>query len=477
VGVGTDFDNDFSVGDILGVFTPSYTLIGGFAYYEILTINSATGMTVTGTTFYSINNRFYSRGISGDIRSPFQCNVPTSSYTGFTEYYTFNDNDSSNTYLGDNQNYDTFILSNNVFLNGEYENNTFGGNVVGNTFDDDMDSNTCGPYFQYNIITNDFDNNTIGSDFTYNFIECDMQGNTVVGNFEFNMLGDNDGQDFDFNQVGWGFRNNFLTFSDGDFDDNVIGNDFYENLIHYGFEGNVIGNNFNNNSVIASFDDNQISNNFNNNYIYSEFNENVFGDNVSTNTFGDPTNFGFYSFTNNNIGGNFTSNYFSGTTQYNTIGYGCNANNVDTYFSYNQIGADFYSNTISASFGIGGGSIYRGNIVGNGFNNNIVGEYCYDNKIADGCYSNNFGVNFINNVISYGMYNTTTVDLDGSGAFQNNNFSMPGFNMNLTLSGGTGGNPIFYNVTNTNVSFDVGTGFSMVTYLSGGTFTVESLTI
>jgi hypothetical protein len=75
------------------------------------------------------------------------------------------------------------------------------------------------------------------------------------------------------------------------------------------------------------------------------------------------------------------------------------------------------------------------------------------------------------------MYNTTTVDLDNSGAFQNNIFPVPGFNMDLTLSGGTGGNPIFYNVTNTNVSFDVGTGFSMVTYLSGGTFTVESLTV
>ena len=38
-GVGTDFDNTFSVGNILGIHSPSNSnLIGGFAYYEILTI-------------------------------------------------------------------------------------------------------------------------------------------------------------------------------------------------------------------------------------------------------------------------------------------------------------------------------------------------------------------------------------------------------------------------------------------------------
>jgi hypothetical protein len=477
VGVGTDFINDFSVGQILGIHSPNYSnLIGGFAYYEILTIPSVSGMTVTGTTFYTETNKFYSRGISGGVRSPFQCNVPTPSYTGSSQYYTFNSNQNFNTYLGDNQNYNDFILSNNVFLSGNYEDMTFGGNVVSNTFDNFMTSTTCAPFFQFNIITNNFDRSTIGPDFKYNFIECDFQGNTVVANFQYNMLGDNDGSDFDYNQVGWGFRNNFFTFSNDDFIDNTIGNDFNQNLIHYGFARNVVGTDFANNRIISTFNDNQISNNFNNNSIYSLFNENVFGENVNTNTFGDPNDLGFYSFTNNNIAGNFTSNYFSGTTQYNTIGNGCNTNNVDTFFSYNQIGTDFYSNTISASFG-GSGVNYKGNIIGNAFHNNIVGPYFHNNRIADLCYSNNFGENFINNVISYGMYNTTTVDLDNSGAFQNNIFPVPGFNMDLTLSGGTGGNPIFYNVTNTNVSFDVGTGFSMVTYLSGGTFTVESLTV
>ena len=66
------------------------------------------------------------------------------------------------------------------------------------------------------------------------------------------MLGDNDGQDFDFNQVGWGFRNNFFTFSDSDFIDNIIGNDFNQNLIHYGFAKNVIGNNFDIVNVLPS---------------------------------------------------------------------------------------------------------------------------------------------------------------------------------------------------------------------------------
>ena len=493
VGVGTTFDTDFSVGQILGIHSPNYgNLIGGFAYYEILTITDATNMTVTGTTFYTESNKFYSRGTGGGIRSPFKCNVPTPSYTGSSEYYTFNENDNVNTYLGDNQNYDTFILSNNLFLNCSYQDMVFGGNVVGNTFDNFMTSSTCGPFFQFNIITNNFDRNTIGPDFTFNFIECDMQGNTVVGNFDYNMLGDNDGFDFDFNQVGWGFRNNFLTMYDDDFIYNTIGPNFNSNLIHYGFSNNLIGNNFNNNILRNNFDENEIGvafysntvrapffNNkigstFYNNIFYSNVNGNVFGNNSFGNTFGDLNNVGVYNFQNNQIGSDMTNNYFSGATFSNIIGDACQSNNIDTNFSYNQIGSNFQSNTIANDFGFGGG-ITRGNVIGNQFSNNVVGEYCYDNTFGDNCTSNVLNDNFVNNKISHGA-TLITGDFDNSGSFQNNVLTFGYYSANLTLSGGTGGNPYLYTDVSCNIVRDVNATI-YVTFLSGGTASSQTVII
>jgi len=494
VGVGTDFSNDFIVGEILGIHSPNYSnLIGGFAYYEILTITDATNMTVTGTTFYTESNKFYSRGTGGGIRSPFKCNVPTPSYTGSSEYYTFNENDNVNTYLGDNQNYNTFILSNNVFLNGAYEDMTFGGNVVGNTFDNFMTSTTCAPFFQFNIITNNFDRSTIGPDFKYNFIECDFQGNTVVANFQYNMLGDNDGFDFDFNQVGWGFRNNFLTMYDDDFIDNIIGNDFSQNLIHYGFSRNIIGDNFNgnilrntfdeneigaafyNNTVRANFNYNKIGSLFNNNNFYCVVLGNIFNNNSFGNTFGDPNNIGSYNFQNNQVGSDLTNNYFSGNTLSNVIGDACQSNNIDTNFSYNQIGSNFQSNTIANDFGFGGGTT-RGNVIGNQFSNNIVGEYCYDNTFGDNCTSCNISDNFVNNKISHGT--TITInDIDNSGSCQNNIFTFGGYSADLTLSGGTGGNPILYTNIPVNVVLDAADSSQKLTFLSGGTIVAEPIII
>ena len=495
-GTTTSFQSIFSVGSVVGIYYQFGAPISCFRYYEITSIVSDTEMYVTGRVLVDVTNTYYSNGVSlTNYMNPYQNNVTGGTNDNSAQYYTFNNNSNYNTYLGNNTNYNTFLLSNNVFLSGNYYDNTFGGNVVGNTFNDDMDSNTIGPFCQYNIITNDFDKNTIGPYFRYNIIDCDMDFNQIGAQFEYNMLGDDDGLDFDGNIIGSSFSYNFFTFTNGEFINNNIGYYFERNIIDSAFQNNtIVGNFYDNVIVIQSFSENKIGQTFFNNFIpvdfryntitgtfynnniYSQFNENVFGQNVNSNTLGDPTNFGVYSFTNNNIGGDFTGNYFSGNTQYNKIGDGCGSNNVDSNFSYNQIGTNFTSNTIANDFGFGGG-VYRGNIIGNGFSGNIVGEYCYNNTFGDDCYGNNFGVNFINNVISYGMYNTTTVDIDNGASFQNNKFSTPGFNMNLTLSGGTGGNPIFYNFADTNVTFDVGTGFTRVTYLSGGTFTVGSLTV
>ncbi len=511
VGVGTDFINDFSVGQILGIHSPNYSnLIGGFAYYEILTIPSVSGMTVTGTTFYPQNTVFYSRGIGGGIRSPFKCNVQSESYTGFSEYYTFNANQNFNTYLGDNQNYSNFILSNNVFLNGNYEDMTFEGNVVGNTFDNFMTSTTCAPFFQYNIITNNFDRSTIGPDFTFNFIECDFQGNTVVGNFEYNMLGDNDGQDFDFNQVGWGFRNNFLTFSQSDCINNIIGNNFTQNLIEDSFARNVIGNNFASNRITGAFDDNQIGNGFNANNITQNFRENVLetdvyqnnfygnfekntggpifynnvlyndvtgnnlGFNFYNNTIGDVNNIQNFTFGYNSFQGGCRGNTFTGGTVYNKVGHDFYSNTLATNFSYNQIGDDFNNNTIASDFGFGGGN-YRGNVIGNGFASNNIGEYFYDNTIADAFNFNQVQDYFVNNKVSYAMQGCVFADLDSSGQCKNNNFTFTNITNDFTRTGGFGGNAILYTNIPTNIVIDAADNNVFVTFLSGGTFTVQPI--
>jgi hypothetical protein len=493
VGIRTSFDTDFTVGDIVGIKSGFSNFIGGFSYYEIISITDSTNMVVSGNSYYNEFNVIYSRGTYGGQRSPFQCNITNPSYTGFSEYYTFNGNDNYNTYLGDNLNYDTFILSNNVFLNGTYINNTFGGNVIGNTFDDDMDNNNCAPSFQYNIITNDFDDNTVGPNFQRNFIECDMQGNSIVGNFLGNMIGDNDGYDFDYNVVGWNFRDNFITMYDNNFIDNIIGSDFSQNLIHYGFSRNTIGDNFNanilrnsfdeneigpsfySNTIRASFNNNKIGSLFNNNIFYSIVTNNIFGNNSYNNVMGDPNNVGVFSFQYNQVGSDLISNNFSGETSNNVIGTACQSNNTDTNFSYNRIGSNFTSNIIANDFGFGG-SYTRGNIVGNGFSGNIVGEYCYDNTFGDNCTGNNFSDNFTNNKISYGFFNTTINDIDSSGSCQNNIFGFGNFSADLTLSGGTGGNPFLYTDVSCSVVRDADATI-YVTFFSGGTSTSQTLIV
>ena len=62
-------------------------------------------------------------------------------------------------------------------------------------------------------------------------------------------------------------------------------------------------------------------------------------------------------------------------------------------------------------------------------------------------------------------------------AFQNNNFTYGQFSGNLTLTGGTGGNPIFYSVYSTNVMKDALNGSEYVTFLSGGTIVAETIII
>ena len=425
-GTGTQFTNDFTVGDIFGVYIPDFG-IGSFQYYEISSIVSDTEMYVTGRTLATVNNAYYSAGQRlPDYMNPFQCNITGTTNDEFEQYYTFIDDNNFNTYLGDNINYDTFILSNNVFLNGLYYNNTFGGNVVSNTLYDNMRSNTIGPYCQYNIITNGFDRNSIGSNFQYNIIDCDMESNQIGSYFQLNMLGDSEGEDFDYNRIGSYFSSNFLTFNNSDFQNNNIGENFYGNIIDSGFQNNTIvgdfyqnliinqsfddnfiGDNFYSNIIPSTFDNNTIGGEFYSNNIYNTFNENSFGNNVNTNTFGDSNNTGVNTFSNNTIGGDFISNDISGDTQYNTIGFNCNNNTVYWDLQYNTILNEFNTNTIGDVDNLGG--IFESNQIMNNFKGNDIQGSFTDNQIKTNFKGNdifgefkynNLGFGYVSNIFS-----------------------------------------------------------------------------
>lgn len=288
-GTGTDFINDFFVeGQYFGVYEPS-SLIGSFKYYEILTVDSPTSMTVTGSTINPISNTLYSKGETQGTDSPFQCNVL--SLSDSSEYYTFELGDSEvlNNYLGNNNDVNTFLLSNNVFKGNQY-NNYFGPQVRNNTFDDDMDNNVCGAYFENNIITNDFDNNTIGTYFRYNIIIDDVNDNLIGSDFQYNMIGNFNGENFDSNIIQNGFRANFITMG-GVFEDNVIGDFFVENVINGRFTNNNIKKSFRNNTILSDFVNNNTSEQFspglinnvdlggnfeNNNFTFDVFTSNLF---------------------------------------------------------------------------------------------------------------------------------------------------------------------------------------------------------
>jgi hypothetical protein len=368
-GTNTQFTNMFNVGDILAVYNTNAPL-ASFYFYEITDITDDTNMTISGVNTFYQANAVYSRGISLGNRSPFPSNVPSTT-TNSSLYRTFDDGDNYNTYIGENTGED-FILSNNVFLNGTYRNNTFGGNCIGNTFDDDMDGNTIGSYFKFNIMTNDFDRNTIGNYMERNIIDCDMESNRIGNYFQNNMIGDDDGNDFDFNLIGDYFENNFFTMANGDFAENNIGRTFYGNTINDSFHDNTIVGAFSQNRITNAFDNNTIGNYFYNNNISAQFSE-------------------------NSIGCNFYSNVIpQGNFKLNTILSNCYENQINGEFQYNKIGASFYQNTIGDSFGVGGGDA-NGNVIGNFFYSNNIGEYFYNNHIADNFYDNEVYAEFKNN--------------------------------------------------------------------------------
>ena len=464
LGVGTSFSDNFIVGDVLGVYEGPDTFVptGCFRYYEILTISGATGMTVTGKTIVSFNDTAYSRGeLFDNYRSFHQTNIETN--TGFSEFLTFQATNVFNVKIGNYANFydwqeNPFLLANNVFFSGSYQNITIGDRSYDNTFDDDMNSLYFGDNCSRNIITNDFEENTIGSYFRNNIIICDMQDNQIGNFFQYNMLGDNDGEDFDQNRIGNYFESNFLTFANASFFNNNIGDNFSENLINYGFSDNYITGDFYDNRINGDFSDNIIGQLFYLNLINSDFSDNQIGRSCYENDFwgnvyknkvgrdfylntiGSSNNSTeFYEnniqhvfkandiggdFYGNTIGTQFASNVTSSSFYDNVIGNDCFPNTFDGQaynniignnfqfndfqgsFAFNQIGNNFNDNGILDGFGFGG-SQAQGNRIGNNFSSNNIGEYFYNNSIPD-----NFENNDIGNYFQWNVINTNIGSID-----------------------------------------------------------------
>jgi hypothetical protein len=288
-------------------------------------------------------------------------------------------------------------LANNVFISGEFFNNTIGNNSYNNTFNDDCDNNQIGDSFYNNSTNDDFDGNIIGEGFNNNYITSNFNNNRIGSVFNDNTLL---GGSFYRNNIGNNFEDNVWTNSD--FQNNEIGNQFDNNKIYGDFYNNDIGNGYNGNESYSQFYRNLIGNGYNGNTVYSVFYENNIEHVFYNNTIGTDLTIGTYIFRGNRIGSYFENNNCYGSFAYNTIG---------TNFNYNEV---------QDGFGFGGSSS-QGNRIGNDFFNNTIGEYFYNNDIPDNFQNNEVGDSFQWNIVnteinstclSTGMlYDVTTVNV------------------------------------------------------------------
>jgi len=346
-GVNTSF-TDLTEGDV--IYVPSVYP----SYYEIVAIVNDTSMSISGDTIGTNGSglSFYktieeSNGGEASYFSFKRTNVKTND---FVEYTTFDNaisiNYAKNNYIGNFANNYTnvsngdFILSNNVFFEGEYESNKFGDYCYNNTFGTDNQNNIWGDYCYENVSTNDIDNNIIGHHFYGNLINDNLVSNRIGNYFYNNRLLAENNDSFTHNVIGDNFYNNTIYSW---FHENEILNEFYGNVIgdfgnltNFEFNQNRVGNYFYDNTVRQNFYNNIIDDSFYNNTLNGDFYRNVIGYNFSNNL-----NVG-YDFYNNNIGVETFSNQI--------IGDYFNSNNIGNYFNNNKISLNFQDNQVNNNF-------------------------------------------------------------------------------------------------------------------------------
>ena len=346
---GTDtFFSGLNVGDVIYIPNASPS------YYEIIYVDNDTLMSVSGDTIGSAGpgEKVY-RTIeeTNDINGYFSYKITNVKTSDYLEYTTFGNallsNYAKNNYIGNYANNhtnigETFILSNNVFLEGQYESNKFGDYCYNNTWGTDNENNTWGDFCYNNVSTNDIDRNIFGHYFYGNLINVNLNRNQIGNDFANNrLLAENDED----------FRNNIISDR---FESNIIYSEFYDNTINIGFELNVIGDY--GNLTNFRFYRNQIGNYFNSNIVRQDFQ-------------------------NNNVRTNFQSNVINGEFVGNTILNGFNNNNIGTYFAVNEIGNAFNNNNINDDFYYNKTNYYfNNNVISNEFNYNDIKTYFYNNR-------------------------------------------------------------------------------------------------
>lgn len=379
-GTNTTFSS-LTVGDVI------YTNNVSPSYFEIVSISGNTLMTVSGDTITTtgpgaiIYNTIEETNDSEGYFSYKRTNVKTNDYL---EYTTFGDaisqNYAKNTYIGNYANNytnigsDTFILSNNVFLEGAYESNKFGDYCYNNTFGTDNSNNIWGDYCYGNVSTNDIDDCVFKDSFNNNLINTNLTENQIGANFNNNRLLAENSSGFRYNIIG------------NDFNNNTIYSDFYDNQILNDFNGNTIGD-FGNVGDTFNVYRNRIGQNFNNNIIRQDFQNNSIGNNYQQNIVNG-------EFKGNTILNGFNNNETSHQFELNQIGNGFNENKVNDDFRRNDIGYYFYSNLIS-----------------NDFEANNIGEFFENNEPFS---TNLFGWNDLSTV-STRTYNVFNLVVGGGG--------------------------------------------------------------
>jgi hypothetical protein len=310
---------------------------------------------------------------------------------------------STNNWIGDystffiqgNLSNSDFLLANNVFGFNSYS-NKLGDRCFNNSTYNWFNRNQISGTFQRNSLRRGFYANVVGEYFTDNVFNGQTRRNKIGEGFENNVTGT---YEFQNNVINNGFNDNYIALYD-DFYKNWIGNGFNNNWIWDKFYGNHIGNAYNDNVIYNVFADNQILDYFENNTIGSsdfigsyDFTNNIIGNNFND-------NLAEGNFFKNHIGHGFVSNESETEFRNNVIGNTFLNNNIGEEFAYNIIGDDFGGNTIGNSFGYGG-SVLRGNKIGNSFANNTIGVDCYDNVIGNNFQTNTIVDYFKYNQILY----------------------------------------------------------------------------
>jgi len=498
-GVDTSF-NLLSVGDV--IYIPNVNP----SYFEIVSISSDTIMTVSGDTINSggpgmqIYNTVEEDN-GGGYFSYKQTNVKTDDYLEYTTFGDAIDQEyAKNNYVGNYANNytnidgGTFILANNVFLEGQYESNKFGDYCYNNTFGTDNQNNVWGDWCYENVSVNDIDDCIIGHYFNRNIINVNLSANNIGHYFNNNRLLAENSEAFEDNIIGNNFNSNtiyswfhdnevlndfgyntigdFISLTNFQFKSNKIGNGFYSNTISDNVNNNVIGNQFENNTLSSDFNDNKIGNEFKGNLMSGEFELNDIDSFVGGNQFLGGTyrnKFGSYTFDNDFLNGVFNnswgSNFYSNileTFSNNKIQNGFSNNILGNDFSNNEIGNNFSDNTIDDNFGSGYG-YPQGNKIGNNFYDNTIGEYFYNNSIPDNFYNNQIG-----NFFQWNEFNTNINDTN----FTLNYGNITGFT--YTSSGSSSASGTYSGLTGS-VSGGPGSGAAFNVIVSGGTASLVTL--